>query len=628
MIFDFHYWPMALVFAALSAALAFWFVGKSETSARSRSRSREEVPAESNYSKAISAALITFVLDLLIQRIWLYYGQPALTGSFFGYFSLLFLAIVPAAIIGNVLSDGRAALRSIAIVAGLFSVPIVQITYFSFGPNNARAFAQLPKIEIAGADETIPPSDEQHMVRVTYGMAGQKARTALSQKGNYSTLYRVGALTLQGIKGHRYYAAPMVPNNSIDTFWTPLGGGRAESPGFILVDAENTGAEGEVHDGFHISLFEDENWNMNVYRFIYQAGFNKGSLEPAKFEVDDNMQPHWVISYVTPAFGNIVGEVVDKVHVVSFSKEGPTLNTYAPGDVAIKWVDRVMPNDLVRHYARYFGTYGQPYATANWGNYLEVAWGLSKQELMMPADGEEGHMISYTHEDHNIYVLPMTSVNSGNNGVLGLLVFETDINKAKFYPGLRGFNHAESASHTMFGVNQNTTQKCDVGNLELYNIYGHLTWTAILTRSQASGATFCAIAFMNAHDQQVSDVAYGTDLQAALSDYSNKLANGSHGMEATGANDQRTFDGVIWRIGPNGSGWRFQLFSDEHYFNLNDQNYLGAPLLRDGDHVTGSYMDTHQQLVTVRELTLVGGKKAVANPAPAAAPLLAPAPKQ
>jgi hypothetical protein len=373
-----------------------------------------------------------------------------------------------------------------------------------------------------------------------------------------------------------------------------------------------------VHDGFHISLFEDEPWNMNVYRFIYQAGFDKGTLETAKFEVDDDMQPHWVVTYITPAFGNIVGKVAGKVHVVSFSKDGPTLHTYTPGDAEIKWVDRVMTSELVRTYATDWGTYGQPYATASWGNWWEVVLGVSKQELMKPADGEEGHMLSYTKDDHNIWVLPMTSVNAGNNGVIGLLVFETDINNGKFYPKLRGFNHAESASHTMSGLTPVVQQKCEVGNLELYNIYGHLTWTAIYTRPQPNGATFCAIGFMDAHDQEVADVAYGADLQSALSDYADKLSKGSHGMQATSGNAQRTFDGVIWRIGPIGSGWRFQLLTDEHYFNLSEQNYMGAPLLREGDHVTGSYMDTNQPLVTVGELTLVGGKKASApSPVPA-----------
>jgi hypothetical protein len=234
MIFDLHYWPMALIFSALSAILAFWFVGKPEGASRLSSNSKEREGKNSNLPTAFSGAIITFIVDLLIQRFWLYYGQPSFTGSFFGYSSMIFLAAAPAVVIGSLLSGGRAIARSALIMAVLFLVPLFQGAYFSFGPNNSRAFAQLPHISVAGPDETIPPTFEQRMVRVTESMAAQKAQTALSQKGNYSTIYKVGQLTLQGIKGHRYYAAPMVPNNSVDVFWTPLLGGRSESPASSL----------------------------------------------------------------------------------------------------------------------------------------------------------------------------------------------------------------------------------------------------------------------------------------------------------------------------------------------------------------------------------------------------------
>jgi hypothetical protein len=207
----------------------------------------------------------------------------------------------------------------------LFIVPLVQISFNSIGPDNAKRFADLPNITIAKDTDIIPPTDEQHLVQVTPKMAELKARTVLSSKGNYSTRYTIGKLTLQAIKGHRYYAAPLVPTNSNDTFWTPLFGGRTESPGYVLVDAEDKEAHPQLRDGFKITLYEDMPWGMNLSRFAYTAGYDKGELANATFEVDDEFQPHWSITYITPAFGDIVGSKISKVLLIDVATAEPKL---------------------------------------------------------------------------------------------------------------------------------------------------------------------------------------------------------------------------------------------------------------------------------------------------------------
>ncbi len=612
MLFDSHFWPTALLFAALSAAFAFWL---GSTAQPTSGRNGKEI---SGRSIAITAAIITFVADLLLQRFNLYYFQPNFTGSFFGYFSPLLVALIPAIPIGLICSGGagKAIVRSILAVLVLLIVPVVQIAFNSVGPDNAKRFAELPNITIAKDTDIIPPTDEQHLVQVTPKMAQLKARTVLSSKGNYSTRFTVGMLTLQAIKGHRYYAAPLVPTNSGDTFWTPLFGGRTESPGYVLVDAEDKEAHPQLKDGFHITLFDDMPWGMNLSRFAYQAGYDKGELTNATFEVDDELQPHYSITYVTPAFGNIVGSKISKVLLVDVATAEPKLTAYEQGAPEIKWVDRVVSSSLIRQYAKDWGLYGQTYSQSGFGAWLQVWIGISKQDAMTPADGDEGQLLSYTKDEHSIFIVPMTSLGSSDHGVIGVLAFETDKNKAVYYPGLRGFNHGGSVSQTMYGAKENGLQKYDVENLELYNIYGHLTWVAIYTKGQSLGSTGAAIGLMDAGSQQVSDVAYGTDLPSALREYAAKLAQGNNGMQATEESEVVNFDGKIWRIAPNGTSWRFQMVGDNHYYDASTQTFPGTPLLRDGDHVSGSFVDTHQPQVAVRELRLVGGgASAVAPPA-------------
>ncbi len=600
---------MAIIFAALSATFAFYLVMISpEDTARDSSRS-DGKKAKSMISTAAIAAAVTFGCDLLLQRIDLYYFQPSLSGSFFGYFWPVLFALAPAIGWGCLFANFSLKSISASILAVLILIgwPIGQSMWYGFGPDNSRAFASLPHVRWAGANETIPPTDEQHLITVTPDMAKLKAQTVLSSKGNYSTRYAVGNLTLQAIRGHRYYAAPLVPTNTGDTFWTPLFGGRTESPGYVLVDAEDKEAQPQLRDGFHITLFEGMHFGMNLNRFVYQAGFDKGDLDNATFEVDDNFQPHWTITYVTPAFGNIVGKKISKVLVVDVATASPVVHAYNQGDKAISWVDRVVSDDLVKTYARDWGTFGQPYSNSSFGAWLQVKLGFSKQDTMVPDEDTEGLMLSYTKDGHCIWVVPMTSKNSTDETVIGVLVFDTDQNQATYYPGLRGFNVSSSAAQTMLSAKDNGLQKYDVSTIELYNIYGHLTWVAVYTRSQTIGATFGAIGFMDAHSQSAADVSSGTDLQSALTDYATRLAQGGNGMQLNQANQTVALVGKIWRIAPNGTTWRFQLVGDgKHYFDVNPQTYLGTPLLRDGDQVQGSYVDSHQSLEVVHTLGLVG----------------------
>jgi len=342
--------------------------------------------------RALWAGIWALVTGLIGQYFNFYYVQPALVGSFFGYSAPLSLALMIAAAISLIFSGKKSHAIGCAgiALATVYGVTALQTLWFSAGPDNAKRFASLPKITVAKKTEIIPPTDEQHIVLVTPLMAELKARTVLSSKSNYSTRFCIGRLTLQAINGRRIYAAPLVPTNANDTFWVPLFGGRSESPGYVIVDAEDKEAEPQLRDGFHITLFEQLPWAMNLSRFAYQAGFDRGELDNATFEVDNQYQPHWSITYVTPAFGNIVGEKISRVLIVDVAEAAPRIHSYIQGDPKIRWVDRVVSAELVQKYAADWGKYGQPYSQSGLGAWLEVYFGISKQDTMAPAEGDSG----------------------------------------------------------------------------------------------------------------------------------------------------------------------------------------------------------------------------------------------
>lgn len=602
MIFSTLYWPIALLWALIAAgiagALAFTG-GTREVGHRGKS--------VTGGNSAFAAGIVTFFVSLLLVRIVMYYVQPSFQGSFGGYWPLLFVTVLPASVIGTLFSGGKgkAILGSVVMVATLFVVPIVQYGYNAWGPTNAARHADLPKIEIAGPDELIPPTDPDRMVKVTRSIAIFKGQTALSTETGIASRYGINqdTYTLQYVNGHRYWLAPLTPLNSGDTFWTPLFGGQATSPGYVVVDAENPNKDAWIVKSFKgadgkdnpisISVFLDQPWAMSLLRHVYTHGYNDGLLEEPIFEVDDNWRPFYTISYVKRAFGGMTGRTLDKVIVVDVSKANPDVKEYAL-DAKPTWIDRVVSDELVTEWANDWGMYGGEYARAN---FWSVAFGINKTGTMQIADAE----LNYTKDHHNVWVVPMTSTSDGDHTVIGVLVFETGENKGKFYPGIKGFNEPESVDETMVNARDNI-KHYPVESVQLYNIYGELTWVAIYAAPQSIGQSFGGIGILQAHSQDAADVLYAQDMPTALRQYATHLARKGQGSGSISqvANQSKEITARIKRIAEMPSTslggsptYQFVIEGDSHTFVVSKDTYLRIGLVEKGDEVSFTYLETN-----------------------------------
>lgn len=99
MIFDSHFWPICIFFASISVALTYWLSfsfapGKKLSLVRDSRRWRFD-----SQKQKVILLICVFVIDLLMQRYNIYYQMPVLVGSFFGYWSQVFLALLPAILI-------------------------------------------------------------------------------------------------------------------------------------------------------------------------------------------------------------------------------------------------------------------------------------------------------------------------------------------------------------------------------------------------------------------------------------------------------------------------------------------------------------------------------------------------
>jgi len=123
MILDSHFWPLTLLFAAISTGL-FGLIAITGTTTR---------------KAIIGGAIGTFIAALFLSRFVMYYYQPTFQGSFGGYFELIFCALLPATVLGLVLNNvpGKTILAAGATWLVFVTVPMVQYGY------NAWAAAML-----------------------------------------------------------------------------------------------------------------------------------------------------------------------------------------------------------------------------------------------------------------------------------------------------------------------------------------------------------------------------------------------------------------------------------------------------------------------------------------------------
>ncbi|MGH2551199.1 MAG: hypothetical protein ACRDHN_17575, partial [Thermomicrobiales bacterium] len=580
MIFDSHFWPLTLLVAALATGI---FFGISALAVE-----------RSTHLKKIAIGI--FVLVLLLSRFTMYYLTPSFQGTLGGLWPLALLAIAPAVAAGLAFNDHRVRTLVWGIITPvviLLVVPLVQIGYSCWGPTNAMRYAELANIRVATENETVPPTDPNKMVQVSKNVAvfkGQTALTSTSQNLGSRVKINPDDYVLQAVQGHRYWIAPLVFANMGEGFWGPLRGETYSSPGYVVVDAQDPNKDASVHLEFHISLFDGGSFHQNLRRYLYQRGFDHGAMVEMKFEVDDNWRPHWIVSYAKNRFEGVGGAQIDKVIVVDVGDENPKVATYDLGKEP-EWIERVMPLSMITDYVTDWGMYNNDYARENpWS----VWWNIRKDGSLKPSEYD----LNYTTDSHSVYAIPMTSANGSDHAVAGLVIYDTRKNEAVLYPKVRGFNTGNTVIETIQHAPVFLGKNLEVDQVQLYSIYGELTWMAVITNPQSIGKGFAGVALLHAHSQNASEVIFAPDMNRALGQYASQLARKRTGLGNVAQQSQaKSISGKVLGFGivpgstqsPN--VWTILLEGDSRIFTVTRDTYAKIPMIKEGDTITISYLD-------------------------------------
>jgi hypothetical protein len=582
---------------------------------------------------------VTLVLNFLI----LYFSMPAFTGPYGGWDWVLWPLLVAGGIsvaLGSVaagqrISDtlrqryqvlmrGRVvtnaprrntgtvtagiAAIALALVIGIVVNSLIVVFTTWFDPN-AKALAAIPSIQ--KSSDALPPTNVKHIVLVTQAIAAYRGQQVLAQSGqNLGSIYHLETdqYTLQAVDQRLYWIAPLVYNNIFSNL------GNYNTPGYVAVDAENPDAPPQLHTGYHLRYVPGALLNQDLLRHVYLSGYTYGNLVDPTLEVRDDWRPFYTISLMQPTRG-FTGEVLHQVLLVD--PQTGAVHVYAPRDVP-SWVDRVIPSSVVSDYLTWWGLYH----AAPWFN-------PSGQGQQQPVGNPE---LVYNDVDQPVWLIPMTSSSASDNSSTGVMLFDTKKNAATFY-NVAGLGVGDNVS-TAFASNPANIRNYDVSTPQLYSIYGRPTWLAIFSQANTNGATFQAVGLVAADDLSGNNVQMASSLSLALTQYSQWLAahpkgGGNNGGPSSTGNTM-TVTGKVLRIAPaTQSGqtiYYLQIAGSSHIFTASLAISPLLPLVQPGDTVTGTFLETGQQVVALT--TFADSSIVLATPTPVAtpAPATTPAP--
>ena len=477
------------------------------------------------------------------------------------------------------LAGGIAIVAALVIAVVINGVIVIGTTWFD---PNAKALAAIPHIVTAPASQPLPQTNVDHIVLVTQAVASYLGQQTLASGGqNLGSVYHTEQTeyTLQSVRGHLYWIAPLVYNN----VWANLG--HWESPGYVVVDAEDPNTAPQLRTGYHMRYLPDALFNQDLLRHVYLSGYTNGNLADPTLEVDDSWRPYFTISLMQPTRG-FTGDVTQRVLVVD-SQTGAIANDAL--SAVPSWVDRIIPADAVDQYLTW------------WGKYSRAPWfNPSGQNQQIPATSAPE--LVYNQVDQSVWLEPMTSSAGSDNSSTGVILFDTRDMTGTFYP-LSGIGVTDNVT-TVFKSNPSNIRNYDVGNVQLYQIYNEPTWVATFVQTNPYGASFQAIGIVDAKHLQGVNVIMAPNKSDALAAYAQYLADhniGGPGAAPTGKSV--TLTGQITRVSQT-----TERGASVYYMTVNGQNRIfkaglalspELPLAQPGDTVTLTFLDTGQNVVTL-----------------------------
>ena len=529
--------------------------------------------------KKLGAAAALFIISGVVLQLFAWLGQPSTAYPLFGFagFWTIVLWLVAAIIDG--LGEGEPTHTAWLPAAG-FTL-LIGTWVMSWGMFNADNYSGL--LGTVAAKEwtsTTQPKDPKHMAMVTPTTAEYLARKAIGQDGAIGSQFNIDTdtMTEQLVNHELVYLFPL--EYSGYSVWTSAGG----VPAYILVYAEDPERKPvmvKLSPEHVLNYTPGAYFSNNLKRHMREQGHLNVGFALPRFEVDDQGRPWWITTTYKPTIG-WSGEKLSSV-LVTNPNSGETTE-YALKDVP-KWIDRVVPGDIVNEYISWRGN-----LSGGWWNSF---W--AQKELTEP----EGYpVLIYGADNRPMWVTDITSNNGKDDSLLGLIYTDSRTGVSSYY----AVNGGGTTTAIIAAVDKHPKVQylhLHADYVQVYNIDG--TMGAVVPLLNDNGA-FQGVAIAELKNPQ--DVAVGVTQFEALIEYKKLLARRGQQIAVNGIVEVGTLHGTIGRIhqdvsAVNGGTYYFTVTGTAKIFTASSKDYPKLPLTERGDLVDVKYLASSESMLTV-----------------------------
>jgi len=412
----------------------------------------------------------------------------------------------------------------------------------------------------------VSPIDITKVRIVDEELAAKLGEKLLGSNPALGSVVILGEFNIQSVNKELYWVAPLLHTSIFKWF------GSEGTPGFVMVSATNSSDVKLVQDinGKAISLKYQPNafFSENLERYMYFNGYATTGLTDYSFELDENLNPFYVVTIFEKTIGYSGNEAIG---VAILNPQTGEIKKYSMNDIPT-WVDRVQPENFVVSQIN------------DWGEYVH-GWLNSMFAQKEALTSSKGISLIYGSDNNSYWYSGITSVGKEGSTV-GFMLINTRTKEAKWYKQA-GATEAKAATTAEGEVQEKGyTSTWPI----LYNVLGLPTYVTTLKDKEG---LVKLIAFISVENYSI--VGTGKTIKSALRSYKSLLS--ASGNKTTLSSDFETIKsvGYIERISndiKNGNSF--------YYFKLANDNsnriYMTNAILSDdivltqiGDKVSVEY---------------------------------------
>ncbi|WP_299741659.1 hypothetical protein [uncultured Rossellomorea sp.] len=494
-------------------------------------------------------------------------------------FTSMWILLIVAAGFGVTLATGTERMVKGALFLGSLLIGAYFLTAFVFNADQKFESAKMDvKTEIEAFDEKETPAS------VPPQFARNKMKKAFGQVPNTS-YYELGRLQIQKVNGEYVYIAPV----EFSGFFKWFKGD--ETPGYFTLSATDSSANPKFIKEEMVytpSAFFNKKIERHI-RLNYPKQIFNGDVQ---LEVDDEGKPFYIRTY--GEFISARNGFEAKGIVMVDPKSGDT-KSYKIDDVP-DFIDGAISPETVSLQNSYFGNYVQGFWNSRFG----------KSDVKLPSDeGTEANVSPIFDENGDMYYFTdFTSPKEGVDSMLGYSLTNSRTGEATFYTGNLEESYMDSQGALQIIQKKFIEKKWDGEMPVLYNFYGEASWlTPVLDANGFLQNYF----IVSAANPEIS--AYAGTPNQALKQYKTALQRGGGSVDGSSKAEEKQTNGTVVRVYKEKTGdstvVSFLLDNSNNYI-VSSENSLLAIYLKENDKVNVKYMDTGEEFLPVKELTIEG----------------------